>query len=51
MTTKAVEGMTPFEAAFGKKPNLKGLQEWGERVWVRVRLGISWKEGLGKANG
>jgi len=24
-TTKAVEGMTPYKAAFGKKPNLKGL--------------------------
>ena len=27
-TTKAVEGMTPYEAAFGKKPNLKGIREW-----------------------
>jgi hypothetical protein len=26
-TTKAVEGMTPFEAAFGKKPNLQGVHE------------------------
>ena len=38
-TTKAVEGMTPFEAAFGKKPNLKGLREWGEKVWVRIEGG------------
>ena len=38
-TTKAVEGMTPYEAAFGKKPNLKGIREWGERVWVRVEGG------------
>jgi SLT domain-containing protein len=38
-TTKAVEGMTPFEAAFGKKPNLKGLREWDKRVWVRVEAG------------
>ena len=38
-TTKAVEGMTPYEAAFGKKPNLKGLREWGERVWVRIEGG------------
>ena len=37
--TKAVEGMTPYEAAFGKKPNLRGLREWGERVWVRVEKG------------
>ena len=38
-TTKAVEGMTPYEAAFGKKPNLKGLREWGEKVYVRVEGG------------
>jgi len=38
-TTKAVEGMTPYEAAFGKKPNLKGLREWGETMWVRVEGG------------
>jgi len=28
--------MTPYEAAFGKKPNLKGVQEWDEKVWVHV---------------
>jgi len=39
MTTKAVEGMTPYEVAFGKKPNLKGLREWGEKVWVRIEGG------------
>ena len=38
-TTKAVEGMTPYEAAFGKKLNLKGVREWGEKVWVRVEKG------------
>ena len=37
--TKAVEGMTPYEAAFGKKPNLKGVCEWGENVYVRVEKG------------
>jgi hypothetical protein len=37
--TRAVEGMTPYEAAFGKKPNLKGLWEWGEKVWVRIEGG------------
>jgi hypothetical protein len=35
-TTKAVEGMTPFEAAFGKKPDLKDVREWGEKVYVRL---------------
>ena len=38
-TTKAVEGMTLFEAAFGKKPNLKGMCEWGEKVYARVEKG------------
>src|SRR5271168_2704740 len=38
-TTKAVEGMTPFEAAFGRKPDLKGVREWGENVYVRVEKG------------
>ena len=38
-TTKAVEGMTLFEAAFGKKPDLKGVREWGEKVYVRVEKG------------
>lgn len=38
-TTKAVEGMTPYEAAFGKKPDLRGLREWGESVWVHVEKG------------
>jgi hypothetical protein len=38
-TTKAVKGMTPYEAAFGKKPDPRGLREWGESVWVRVEKG------------
>jgi hypothetical protein len=38
-TTKAIDGMTPYEAAFGKKPNLRNLREWGEKVWVRVEKG------------
>jgi Reverse transcriptase (RNA-dependent DNA polymerase)/Integrase core domain/GAG-pre-integrase domain len=38
-TTKAIEGMTPFEAAFGKKPDLKGVREWGEKVYVRTESG------------
>ena len=38
-TTKAVEGMTPFEAAFGKKPDLKSVCEWGEKVFVRIEGG------------
>jgi len=38
-TTKAVNGITPYEAAFGKKPNLKNVREWGEKVWVRIEKG------------
>jgi hypothetical protein len=38
-STKAVEGMTPYEATFGKKPDLSEVREWGERVWVRVEGG------------
>ena len=38
-STRAVEGMTPFEAAFKKKPNLKDVREWGEKVWIRIEGG------------
>jgi hypothetical protein len=31
--------MTPYEAAFGKKPDLRGVREWGEKVWVRIEGG------------
>ena len=37
--TKAVEGTTPFEVAFGKKLDLKGVREWGEQVYVRIEGG------------
>jgi len=38
-STKAVKGNTPYEAVFGKKPDLSKVREWGERVWVRVERG------------
>ena len=38
-STKAVEGMTPYEAAFAKKPDLAGIREWGEKVYVRIEGG------------
>ena len=38
-TTKAVEGMTPFEAAFGSKPDLKSVREWGDNIYVRIEGG------------
>jgi hypothetical protein len=45
MTTKAVDGMTPYEAAFGKKPDLRGLRDFGEQVCVRVEKGDKLREG------
>ena len=38
-STKAVSNMTPYEAAFGKKPNLRDVREWGKKVWVRIEGG------------
>ena len=38
-STKAVDGMTPYEAAFRKKPDLRNVHEWGERVWIRTENG------------
>ncbi len=32
--TKAVAGKTPYEALYGKKPDLADLRAFGERVWV-----------------
>ena len=39
MSTKAVDGKMPFEAAFRKKPDLRDVREWGENVWVRTEGG------------
>ena len=36
---QAVDGKTPYEAAFGKKPDLSKVREWGEKVWVHVEKG------------
>ncbi|CAA7269926.1 unnamed protein product [Cyclocybe aegerita] len=38
-STKAVDGKTPYEAAFGKKPDLCEVCEWGEKVWVHIEGG------------
>ena len=35
---KAVRGTTPYEAAFGKKPDLSDVREWGEKVWVHLEV-------------
>ena len=37
--TQAVSGMTPYKATFSRKPDLSGLQEWGEKVWVCIEGG------------
>lgn len=33
-SSKAIEGKTSFELVYGKKPDLRGLREWGDEVWV-----------------
>jgi len=34
---KAVDGKTPYEAVFDKKPDMRGLRIWGERsIWVHL---------------
>ena len=49
LTMKAIEGKTPFEAVYLKKPNLKGIREWGEKVWVHYgggdKLGMRARKG------
>ena len=32
--TKALNGMTLYEALYGEKPTLKGVQEWGSVCWI-----------------
>ena len=33
-STKAVGNVTPYEQLYGQKPNLSGVPEWGQFVWV-----------------
>ncbi|XP_006460632.1 hypothetical protein AGABI2DRAFT_46347, partial [Agaricus bisporus var. bisporus H97] len=48
-STKAVQGMTPFEALYGRKPRLGNVREWGDEVWVHQaggdKLGARAKKG------
>ena len=37
--TKVVIGTMPDEAAFGKKPDISEVCEWGDKVWVRIEGG------------
>jgi transposase InsO family protein len=32
--TCALDGLTPYQALFGRAPDLSGLQRWGAKVWV-----------------
>ncbi len=34
VATSALKGMSPYEALFGKKPDLSKLRRFGENVWV-----------------
>jgi hypothetical protein len=36
---KAVAGKTPYKVAFGIKPDLSQLWEWGKKVWVWIEGG------------
>ena len=36
--TTAVVGIAPYEAAFGKKPDLSNVHEWGDKVWVYLEV-------------
>ena len=33
-STRALGNVTPFERLYGSKPDLGGVPEWGQRVWV-----------------
>jgi Integrase core domain len=39
-TTKVLGNMTPYERLTGQKPNLAGVPEWGQRVWVHSDSGM-----------
>ena len=44
-STRALGHSTPYERLYGKKPNLGGVPEWGQRVWVHVATGskLDWR--------
>ena len=37
--TRALDGKTPYEMLYGKKPNLGDLPRWGAKCWVLDRSG------------
>ncbi len=38
-STKAIGNVTPYERLYRQKPNLGGMPEWGQRVWVHSASG------------
>jgi hypothetical protein len=38
-STQALRYVTPFEKLYGIKPDLGGLPEWGQRVWIHTSKG------------
>jgi transposase InsO family protein len=38
-STRVIGDTTPYELLHGEKPNLAGLPEWGQRVWVHSASG------------
>ena len=45
-THTLLNGKTPYEMLYGKKPNLAGLREWGTKVWVHDASGTKLDGGL-----
>ena len=35
-STRSLGGKTPYEVYYGKKPSLRGLPEFGSKVWVHT---------------
>src|SRR5271168_512426 len=48
--TKVLDGKTPYEVFHGTKPNLKGLPEFGARVWVHDPNGSKLDGKIGRAS-
>jgi hypothetical protein len=38
-STRALGNVTPYERLHGLKPNLAGVPEWGQRVWIHTDAG------------
>ena len=40
--TKVLDGLTPYEVTFGRKPDLSHIRKWGSKVYVKTE----WKNKL-----